>query len=54
MKLKLWVLKDFQFIKIIGEVIPSADVASHSIGFLAYQENELKGRYGLEHFMILF
>jgi cell division protein FtsI/penicillin-binding protein 2 len=29
---------------------PSADVASHSIGFLAYQENELKGRYGLERF----
>jgi len=29
---------------------PSSDVASHAIGFLAYQENELKGRYGLERF----
>lgn len=29
---------------------PSSDVASHTIGFLAYQENELKGRYGLERF----
>ncbi len=29
---------------------PSGDVAAHSIGFLAYKENELKGRYGLESF----
>ncbi len=29
---------------------PSSDVASHAIGFLAYQEDELKGRYGLERF----
>ncbi len=29
---------------------PSADVASHSIGFLAYEGDKIKGQYGLERF----
>ena len=29
---------------------PSADVASHAIGFLAYEGDKLRGQYGLERF----